>query len=180
MQNSRQEALIHAGAFTEFGLDGHALPATEEGDAGGVAGPLGTQGAVQVCCGGDRGTVYGHDQVASNHNLLVPDEDQLAAGAEASLFGGSAAGELSNQQTLWRGQVQQLGQGWCNLLAHHAEESPVDAPVPEKVRQDVLGRINGNGKADAQIRLAEDGGVDADDFAAGVQQRPATVAGIDG
>ena len=55
-----------------------------------------------------------------------------------------------------------------------------DAPVTSQIGQHRLGRVDGDSKADAGALLGAvggDHGVDADDFAAGAEQR---AAGVDG
>ena len=64
----------------------------------------------------------------------------------------------------------------------HADP-PADDLAFAQLRQQVAYRVDGNREADPDVALAltvaDDGGVDADDFAAHVEERAAGVAGID-
>jgi hypothetical protein len=64
-----------------------------------------------------------------------------------------------------------------HVLAAYADEAARDLAVLDKPACDILGRVDGDGETDA-LRRQNDGGVDANDFAARVDQRPAGVAGI--
>ena len=66
-----------------------------------------------------------------------------------------------------------------NVLTRDADVAARDLPVANQSRHDELGGVARYGKAQA-LRRQDDGGVDADDFAARVDQRAAAVAGVEG
>ena len=53
-----------------------------------------------------------------------------------------------------------------------------DFPFFFELRNNRFGHVAGNGKAEA-LAAGDDGGVDADNFTAQINERPATVAGVD-
>ena len=70
-----------------------------------------------------------------------------------------------------------------HVLRHDAEVSAGHFAVLQDLVHDVAGQVHRNGEADALVAfraVRDDGGVDADQFAAVVDQRAAGVAGIDG
>ena len=64
-------------------------------------------------------------------------------------------------------------------LEGDADVAAADFFVVEDGGDDILGDIDGDGEAEV-VALRDAAGVDADDFAAEVDQRPAGVAGVDG
>src|ERR1035441_7552475 len=63
------------------------------------------------------------------------------------------------------------------VLSAHADEAARDLADLNEPAGDVLGRVNGDGETDALGRQ-DDGSVDADHFAARIDQRPAGIAGV--
>ena len=64
-----------------------------------------------------------------------------------------------------------------------AQVAARDLAGADELLHDVARHVDGHGKADALVSaaaVADDGGVDADQFAAGVHQRAAGISGIDG
>src|SRR5258708_25891841 len=62
-------------------------------------------------------------------------------------------------------------------LAGYADEAARDAAVADQPRGNERRSVDADGEADP-LRLGDDGSVDADDFAARVDERTAGVAGI--
>src|SRR5437899_11850237 len=75
-----------------------------------------------------------------------------------------------------------MRQRWCASLHYGTRVAASLLPLAFELWQDPLAEIGRNDAADTDIatRLAEDGGIDADDLAAHVQQRSARVSRIDG
>ena len=107
----------------------------------------------------------------------------LVAAAHSGPLGRAAGNHLLHQHAGIDRQAHLRGQIRSNRIGHDAQRGPLDAPVAGQVGQHGLGRVDGNGKADARTLVGAVGGdhrVDADHLAARVQQRAAGVAGIDG
>src|SRR5947207_11229274 len=101
---------------------------------------------------------------------------------QARLRGGSAARNGLHEQTFLNRQIESLGQTSTNRVATDAEERLMNAAVGDEIVRDPLRGVDGNGEADASGCSSGrvDSGVDADDFAARIDERAAGISAIDG
>src|SRR5262249_14333279 len=105
-----------------------------------------------------------------------------AAALETGLRGLPARGHLGHEDSLVDGQSgvpDQLGE---QLYRSDVDPAAGHASVGNQLGNDTPRGVDGDGKPDTHraARGAVDHGVDTDDLAAAVDQRPARVAGVDG
>ena len=107
----------------------------------------------------------------------------LVASMQAGPLCRAAGNYFLDQHAVIGGEAHLLGEVRTDGIRNDAQRRPPHLSVSCEIGEHGLCRIDGNREADAGALLravGSDHGVDADDFAARVQQRPAGVAGIDG
>src|SRR5258708_2858650 len=103
-----------------------------------------------------------------------------ARSREAGGVGGTARGYISAEDGARRGEVAHLHSPprELNRLPADADPSPLHPALADQLRNDDVGSADRNREADA-LRSGDDRGVDADDVAARVDERPAGVSGVE-
>ena len=88
---------------------------------------------------------------------------------------------MQNEHAVIGGQAHLVGKFRPDGQSAHAQAWPAHRAIADKVADDRLGHVDGNGETQtgALSGGAENKAVDADDVAARVQQRPAGVARVD-
>jgi hypothetical protein len=132
-------------------------------------------------CPWRRSAHHGDELVTGGDIVVVVFHDDVSR-LEAGRCRRAAAFHLSHQrasrllQSQWRCDVLRH---WCDL---HADAAARDLPLPQ-LREQFTDRVDRNRKPDADVAgdrpAGEDRRVDADHFAAQVQQGPSRVAGVD-
>src|SRR5260370_27009591 len=177
-----QNAALVAGAFAELDGNGHFFAAAIDGHGDVVAGALVVEDEIDVQLAGDCLAVDGHNDVATDgdpaHACFRDTSATLNPGGSGRP---SLCGSL-HEQALLHGQVQRFAEPAADGQRLDAEKCAVDAAVGDEVVGDILCRVDGNGEADASGGAAGgvNRGVDADDFTARIDERPAGIAAVDG
>ena len=112
------------------------------------------------------------------HHVLAVDCENDVARAKAGLVRGAILFDLGDERTLRFAEADGGGDLGRQRLEREPELAARHVTGGAKLRQHVLERVDGDGKADAAT-LGLDDGVDADDLAAQVEERAAAVAGVD-
>src|SRR5262249_26846093 len=95
---------------------------------------------------------------------------------------GAIGRNVANQGAFARRELESLGEIFANGLDDDAEVAAGDFAGLEDLLHDAASHVDGNSEADAEIAAvaAVDGGSDADELAAGIDERAAGIAGVDG
>jgi len=96
------------------------------------------------------------------------------------LRGRAFGGDIADENTLGALESQGVGHGRRYVLNGGAEEAADHVAVLDDFVHDALGEVDGNRKTYALISSAvrKDGGIDADEFAAPVDERTAGISRI--
>src|SRR5262249_39293784 len=105
-----------------------------------------------------------------------------AAALEPALGRLASGGHLRDQNTLLHREAGVTHQLREQLHGSDVHPAAGDTAVRDQLGHDAARRVDGNGEpyAHRAARGAVDHGVDADDLAAAVDERPPRVAGVDG
>ncbi len=108
------------------------------------------------------------------------DGEQQIPGLHPGLLAGAAHIEIGDDHPAM-GQAELLRLRVGDVFGHYSDPAADDAAVLDDVVQHAAHHVDGNRKTDAldSEALRDDGGVDADQRAAGIDQGPAGVAEID-
>ena len=117
---------------------------------------------------------------ASLHGDPVDRGDDVA-GLDAGVIGGRARHHPGHQRAARFGDAEFLGDVRRDGIDIDAEDAALDLAVLDQLVHDALDHVDRNGEADADIAAAarQNRGVDADQFAAQIDQRAAGIARID-
>ena len=101
---------------------------------------------------------------------------------QAGLRGGSAARNGLHEQAFLNRQIESFGQATTDCVATDTEERLMNAAIGDEIVRDAFRGVDGNGEADTRGRASGcvDGRVDADDFAARIDEWAAGISAIDG
>jgi hypothetical protein len=101
--------------------------------------------------------------------------DPFAGALRRRGFDGGDGEALADRQSELGGDLRR------HLLIEDSEEGAANHPGGEQLVRDIAGEVDGNREAEAcRDGRADDGGVDADDLAGGVEQGSSGVTGVDG
>src|ERR1035437_553513 len=101
---------------------------------------------------------------------------------QASLLGRAVGGHVADQRAAHFRFMEGLGDGGRHFLSHHAQVCAGHLTVVDDLLHHIARHTHRDGKTDALIAfrsMGQDGGVDADQLAAVIDQRAARVAGVD-
>ena len=154
-------------AFFNLGREGLALPVAQDENGDLLSGLGPGDGVLEVGGSFDGFAVQFKEDVAD---------------LEAGLVGGSALKDLADEGPLPAAEFHGVGHFGGEFLDGDAEPAADDFALFADAAHDLAGQVDGNGEPDAHVSAgpAGDGGVDADDLAAHVDERSAGVAGVDG
>src|ERR1022692_3914618 len=134
--------------------------------------------------GADRRGGHGGDQLVAVGDGLAVDGGNDVAVLHAGLLAGAARDYLGYEYAFFDARHFQVrarlvGVARCEVYADGAAD---DFAVLDDVVVDLRRHVDGQGEADALVSAVArgDGGIDADELAADVQQRAAAIAGVDG
>lgn len=158
-------ALAVQGADLEFEVDGFSIAPDAGGDFAAGAGF------------GDHEAEFG----AALDFVAIELQDDIAR-FQAGAFAGGTVAHAADEGPVRFLQSKCRGEFLCDGLDHDAEVATFDAAVRDERGHDMFGEVDRDGKSDALVAAgaAEDGLVDADEPAAGVDERAAGIAGVDG
>jgi len=107
--------------------------------------------------------------------------DDVAA-TEAGTVGGTARGDFGEEGAGGFLEVEFAGEGGGDVLGQDTEVTAVDLAVGDEGFEDIAAHVGGDGETDALIAAGtrDDGGIDPDQAAIGIDECAAGVAGIDG
>ena len=116
------------------------------------------------------------------HGFAVEFQDDVTLQQAAALRRAIGA-DVAHQRAMRLFLAERLGHGRRDVLRDDSEIGAGHFSVFENLVHDGAGQVHGDGKADALIpfgAVSEDGGIDAHQFTAIVDQGAAGVAGVDG
>src|SRR5882724_5251074 len=171
-----------AGAFAELDGDVHLLAAAIDRDVYRVARALAIEDNVDVELTGDFVAIDGDDDIAADVNAAHAGLYQAIPAANPSNSGRAAGSGDFNEQAFLNRQVQRFTKPATYGQGLHAKESAMNAAVGDEVVGDTFRGVNGDSEADSGGRASGriNGGIDANYFTVGVDERAAGVAAIDG
>ena len=120
---------------------------------------------------------FADDLVVVRHALVVDAGDEIV-GAQSRAMAGRAAGHVLHERALRRGEPQRALQVGIDVRQRHAHVAARHPPFGLELRENRSRFVDRHREADVARPLA-DRRVDADDFAAAVDERPAAVAEVD-
>src|SRR5260370_15213767 len=178
---SCQNAALVAGAFGELDGDGHFFAAAIDGHGDVVTGALVVEHEIDVKLAGDLLAVDGHNDVATDGDPAHACFRDTSATLNPGGSGRPTLRGSLHEQALFHRQIQRFAEPAADGQRLDAEKCAVDAAVGDEVVGDILCRVDGNGEADASGGAAGrvNRGVDADDFTARIDERPAGIAAVD-
>src|ERR1039458_8845509 len=118
---------------------------------------------------------------AAVYRLAVDVQDDVTL-FQSRLLGRAVGGSDADQRAPHFRFMEGLGDGGRHFLSHHTQVCARHLTVVDDLVHHTARHANRNGKTDALIPfrpIGQDGGVDADQFAAVIHQRAARVAGVD-
>src|SRR6185312_12555879 len=158
--------LVGVRQLAKVDLDRIGLAIVPDTEFHGLAGRFGGDQAGKFLGRVDILAVHLRDDVAGNH---------------ARLLGRAVVLGVRHKRALLRLQAERFGDIGGDWLYLNAEPAALDRAVLYQILNHRLGRRGRNVEGDADItaRRREDGGVDADDFAAEIKGRAARIAAVD-
>src|SRR5690606_37670081 len=128
-----------------------------------------------------RSACHDDRQITRVLDLFTVEFNDHVADLDAGLFRRTVFGHVGHQRALAFFHAEALGDLGRHFLDQHAQITAHDFALAAQLRQQLLYEIDRNSEADADITAgaAEDRRVDADDFAAQIEERPAGIARID-
>src|SRR5690606_9757639 len=153
--------------FPDHSGDLHALAVTQYGQLHCFPDPQQADTVADVGRVPDRLTVDGDDHVAH---------------LQAGFLGSRVWGDLGNDHAFLDVDPEGVGQGRGEVLHRDAQHAAPHFAILDELIHHLARHVGRNGEADADVAAgrSEDGGVDADQLPAEVDQRAARVAGVDG
>ena len=147
-----------------------------------VAGALQGDIAGQLVHAGDLPAIELRDDVAPDSEGHTLQLDRTRAAAQTGLCRRRTLLHRGDQYALVHRQLERLGDRRVEGLPRHAEEGVLDLAGLDDLVHHALGRVDRHGEPEAGEGAGGGGDllVDADDLVAGVDQRSARVAGVDG
>src|SRR6185437_4963606 len=127
--------------------------------------------------------INGDDQITANRNGCVPQKSAFRPAAQAGSLRSAALHDLDDEQAGISSEAHLIGKIQPNWQSPHAQRGIAGMTEMYQVVQNSLGRIDGNGKADAGALLrsaGKDHGINTDNLAVRVEQRATGIPGIDG
>ena len=114
-------------------------------------------------------------ELGSIPHLAAVHCDDHVVGLQASLVGGAALVDVRDDRALGFLEVVAASERLGHVLDRHAQPAADDPPFRAELGQDLLGHVDRHREPDARRLLGtvgDDHGVDADDLALGVDERP--------
>src|SRR6185437_4830207 len=152
---------------TKRNLDGLFLAFADDDDIDGLA---------------DRAFSDDTRQIAHLVNVLAIELDDDIAWLDGAVVDRPALDDPGDQRPSGGCHVEAFGDIVRHRLDTHAKPATPRLAIPAQLVDHAGSKLRGNGKADADrsTRWRDDRGVDADDLAVHVEQRPAGIAAVDG
>src|SRR5271156_2550062 len=140
-------------SFTQRHASRHFAAPPEVGHGDCVASLVTVHHVGDVLRAGHVLIVNGNDQVSTEEDLHVAEVGGLASSAQTGALRSPAWNSSLDEDSIVGCETHLLGEIRTNGQRHNAQGGPADAAIFLEVAEDGLGRVDGDGEADARALL---------------------------